>query len=48
MLKYGEFYLPSDLGGYIHLFGSSSFKRGAVVKVGMRTTNEFGRWIAQL
>lgn len=48
MLKYGEFYLPSDLGGYIHLFGSRFFKRGAMVKVGKRTTNEFGRWIAQL
>ena len=48
MLKYGEFYLPSDLGGYIHLFGSKFFKRGAVVKVGKRTTNEFGHWIAQL
>jgi predicted nucleotide-binding protein len=48
MLKYGDFYLPSDLGGYIHIFGSRFFKRGAMVKVGKRTTNEFGRWIAQL
>jgi len=27
MLKYGDFYLPSDLGGYIHIFGSKGFKR---------------------
>ncbi|MEO8276905.1 MAG: TIR domain-containing protein [Thermoanaerobaculia bacterium] len=48
MLKYGEFYLPSDLGGYVHIFGSKFFKRGAFVKVGKRTTTEFGRWISQL
>ena len=28
MLKYGEFYLPSDFGGYIHIAGSKFFKRG--------------------
>jgi len=48
MLKYGDFYLPSDLGGYIHIFGSKSFRRGAAVKVGKRTSDEFGRWVAQL
>lgn len=48
MLKYGDFYLPSDLGGYIHIFGSTYFKRGAVVQVGKRTESEFGRWVAQL
>jgi predicted nucleotide-binding protein len=48
MLKYGSFYLPSDLGGYIHISGSSFFKRGAVVQVGKRTESEFNRWIAQL
>ena len=48
MLKYGEFYLPSDLGGYIHISGSKFFKRGAVVAVGKRTTTEFTHWIEQL
>jgi predicted nucleotide-binding protein len=48
MLKYGEFYLPSDLNGYIHIFGSTFFKRGAKVPVGKRTKIEFCRWIAQL
>jgi predicted nucleotide-binding protein len=48
MLKYGNFYLPSDLGGYIHIFGSSFFKRSAVVQVGKRTESEFNRWITQL
>ena len=48
MLKYGEFYLPSDLGGYIHIFGSAGFRRGAAVAVGKRTTAEFTRWIELL
>lgn len=48
MLKYGDFYLPSDLGGYIHIFGSTFFKRSATVQVGKRTEGEFGRWVAQL
>lgn len=48
MLKYGDFYLPSDLGGYIHIFGSKFFKRGAVVQVGKRTTDEFTRWVAKV
>jgi predicted nucleotide-binding protein len=45
MLKYGDFYLPSDFGGYVHIFGSSSFKRGTVVPVGPRTEREFTRWV---
>jgi predicted nucleotide-binding protein len=45
LLRYGEFYLPSDFGGYIHIAGSKFFKRGAVVKVGKRTLTEFTRWI---
>lgn len=34
MLKYGNSYLPSALGGYVHIYGSRYFKRSAVVKVG--------------
>lgn len=45
MVKYGDFYLPTDLGGYIHVAGSRFFRRGAVVKVGKRTTTEFERWV---
>ena len=48
MLKYGEFYLPSDLGGYIHIAGSRSFRRGRAVPVGKRTAREFERWAASL
>lgn len=48
MLKYGEFCLPSDLGGYIHISGSRFFKRGAVVQVGKRTSTELERWVSQL
>lgn len=45
MLKYGDFYLPTDFGGYVHIFGSSFFKRSAVVQVSKRTEREFERWI---
>jgi len=45
IVKYGEFYLPSDLAGYIHIAGSSSFRRGSAAKVGKRTKEEFVRWI---
>lgn len=48
MVKYGDFYLPSDLGGYIHIAGSRAFRRGAAVPVGKRTEREFERWIAAL
>lgn len=48
MVRYGEFYLPSDLGGYIHIAGSRSFRRGAAVPVGKRTTRELERWITAL
>ena len=48
MLKYGDFYLPSDFGGYIHIFGSKFFKRNAVVQVSKRTEREFGKWHAGL
>lgn len=46
MVKYGNLYLPSDLGGYIHIHGSKSFKRGASLAVAKRTKAEFARWIA--
>jgi predicted nucleotide-binding protein len=45
MLKYGDFYLPSDFGGYVHIFGGASFKRGAAVPIGRRTEREFTRWV---
>ncbi len=48
MLKYGDIYLPSDFGGYIHIFGSTFFRRGAVVQVGRRTEKEFGSWLAKV
>ena len=46
MIKYGDFYLPSDLGGYTHVFGSRIFKRGATVPVATRTRTDFERWLA--
>lgn len=48
MIKYGDFFLPSDFGGYIWIAGSRFFKRGAVVQVGKRTKTEFQKWIQQL
>jgi predicted nucleotide-binding protein len=48
ILKYGDFYMPSDFGGYIHIFGSTFFKRSRVVQVGKRTEKEFGKWLAAL
>jgi predicted nucleotide-binding protein len=48
MLKYGDFYLPSDLGGYIHIFGSKGFTRGGARRINDRTKIEFERWIQQL
>lgn len=48
MMKYGEFYLPTDFGGYVHISGSRFFKRTAVVQVGKRTAREFDRWLAQI
>lgn len=48
MVKYGDFFLPSDFGGYIWITGSGFFKRSAVVQVGARTKTDFKRWIQQL
>lgn len=48
MIRYGDFYLPSDLGGYIHITGSRSFRRGAAAAIGKRTEREFERWVAAL
>ncbi len=45
LLKYGEFYLPSDFGGYIHIAGSKSFKRSTAMKIGKRTITDFERWV---
>jgi len=47
-VRYGDFYLPSDLGGYVHISGSSVFRRGGVVRVGKRTVSDFTRWIEQV
>jgi CRP/FNR family cyclic AMP-dependent transcriptional regulator len=47
MMKYGEYYLPSDFGGYIHITGGKFFKSGAATKPGKRTIKEFGNWISK-
>jgi predicted nucleotide-binding protein len=48
MIRYGDFYLPSDFGGYQWIHGSAGFRRGGVQAVGQRTKNEFNKWIANL
>ncbi len=48
MIKYGNFFLPSDFGGYIWITGSKFFKPSAGYKVGKRTNREFTKWIQQL
>lgn len=48
VIKYGEFFLPSDFGGYIWITGSKFFKRSAVAQVGERTKTDFKKWIQQL
>lgn len=48
MVRYGDFYLPSDLAGYVHITGSSVFRRGGVVRVGKRTVADFARWVEQV
>jgi predicted nucleotide-binding protein len=45
MIRYGDIYLPSDLGGYIWIAGSKFFKRSAKVRVGKRTRADFRKWI---
>ena len=46
MVKYGEFFLPSDFGGYQWIHGSKGFRRGGVQAISARTQTEFGRWLA--
>jgi predicted nucleotide-binding protein len=48
IIRYGELYLPSDLGGYVHVFGSKFFKRSYGVPIGKRTRDEFQRWLARV
>jgi predicted nucleotide-binding protein len=48
ILKYGEFFLPSDFGGYIYIQGSQAFARSGVVQVGKGTKTAFKKWIQQL
>ncbi len=48
MIKYGEFFLPSDFGGYLWITGSKHFTRGKVVQVGKRTRTDFAKWVQAL
>lgn len=48
VIKYGDYYLPSDLGGYIHIAGSKFSQPGKVAPIGKKTKADFAKWIAQL
>jgi predicted nucleotide-binding protein len=48
MLKYGEFYLPSDFGGYVYINGSEAFTRGRAIPINKRTEKEFSDWVQKL
>ena len=45
IVKYGEYHLPNNLDGYIHIFGSKSFNRNRALPVSRRTHSEFARWL---
>lgn len=45
-IKYGDVYLPSDLAGYVHIYGSRSFQKDEAMRVGKRTRRDFERWLA--
>ena len=48
VIKYGDYYLPSDLGGYIHISGSKFSQTGKIAQIGKKTKSDFENWIAQL
>lgn len=45
IVKYGNVHLPSDLGGYIHIAGSSHFTHNGVVQPGKKTKADFAAWV---
>lgn len=46
MIKYGDFFLPSDFGGYQWIHGSRGFRRGGIQAISARTMKDFGTWLA--
>lgn len=45
IVKYGNVSLPSDLGGYIHIAGSTHFTHNGIVQPGRKTKDNFASWI---
>jgi len=52
IVKYGDVYLPSDLDGYIPIYGGPDYDRKRKIKKGpvpsARTKKEFFRWVGNL
>jgi len=45
IVKYGTVHLPSDLGGYIHIAGSTHFTHNGAVPPGKKTKSDFEAWV---
>jgi predicted nucleotide-binding protein len=45
VIRYGQVYLPSDLGGYIHINGSKRFSPAKPIKIGKQTKTAFEYWL---
>ena len=48
MIKYGAFYLPTNLGGYNYIAGSKFFKRSQGVPLGKAAHAALAAWIQQV
>ena len=48
MVKYGEYFLPKDFGGYVWITGNKEFRRGRAVVVEENTKADFLAWTLTL
>ncbi len=46
IIRYNDFYTPTDLAGYTHIMGSEFFRAGKAASVGRKTESSFNRWLA--
>ena len=47
MVKYGEFFIPSNLNGYIYIPGSQFSERNKSAPVSKKTKQEFEKWLKE-
>lgn len=48
IIRYSDFYTPTDLAGYTHITGSKFFSAGKAAAVGKKTESSFNRWLAAI